>query len=317
MSWRGLIGTVLAITVSACGAPEPAQPEVAPEAKVGTETTVDTWTAPPIEAAPEGPLGDAIRRGRELFTKTNTMLPDYATGNLTCSNCHLKEGRQLGAAALVGVYGRFPKYMERTGAVITLQDRINYCFTRSLAGNRLPTDSQEMTELVAYLAFLSEGAPAHGKVAGVDIPKLTGFEGDASRGEKLFTDKGCVACHGAEGAGVRGSFPALWGPDSYSSGASMTREERAASFIQQFMPQTAPGSLSAQEAFDLSAYINSHPRPYSPTQENDWPSGGTPYDVPYDTSDHKAYKPVTWLDRKTPERTVVPKPPSVLAEAPR
>ena len=30
------------------------------------------------------------------------------------------------------------------------------------------------------------------------------------------------------------------------------------------MPQTQPGTLTAQEAFDLAAFINSHPRPDTP-----------------------------------------------------
>lgn len=314
----------------ACSAPTPAAPppEAAKEAaKVAVTAEVakpaepaaapaGVYTAPPVSAIPEGPLGDEIKYGRELFLKTNQLLPEYATGSLTCANCHLDEGRQLGAAALVGVYYRFPKYMERTGAVITLHDRVNYCFTRSLAGNRLPLESREMTALIAYLAFLSDGAPAHGKVPGVDIPILKGFDGDATRGEKLYTDKGCVACHGAEGAGVPNVYPALWGEGSYSIGASMAREERAASFIKQFMPKTSPGTLTEQEAFDLSAFINRHPRPDSPSKENDWPNGGVMYDVPYETKGHTAFKPpASLITRKTPERSVVPKPPSVVATA--
>lgn len=292
-----------------CSQPAPPAPSPAPEAAPAPAPAV--YEAPPIEAVPEGPLGESIKRGRDLFLKTNELLPEYAPGNLTCGNCHLKEGRQLGAAALVGVYGRFPKYMKRTGAVITLQDRVNYCFTRSLAGSRLPMDSQEMTDFIAYLAFLSEGAPAHGVVPGIDIPITKGFTGDATNGEKLFTEK-CVVCHQTTGEGVRGAFPALWGPNSYSIGASMAREERAASFIKQFMPQTAPGTLTDQEAFDLSAFINSHPRPDSPNKENDWPTGGADYDVPYATKDHEAYRPpATLLERKKPELAVVPPPPSV------
>jgi thiosulfate dehydrogenase len=290
----------------ACGGAEPA-PEPAAPAPVEEKA----WAPPPADSIPAGPLGESIERGRVLFTKTNEMLPEYAPGNMTCSNCHLEEGRKLGAASLAGVYYRFPKYMERTGAVITLQDRVNYCFTRSLAGNRLPVESQEMTDFVAYLAFLSEGAPAHGKVPGVDIPKLEGGPGDKARGEKLYAEKGCVACHQAEGGGVRGSFPALWGPESYSIGASMAREERAASFIQQFMPQTAPGSLTTQEAYDLSAFINSHARPDSPMKEKDWPNGGAPKDVPYATQGREAYNPPPLLERKNPETAVVPPPPPV------
>ena len=296
----------VAVLLAACSAPPPPLPPEAPPQPLAA-----AWEAPPIEAVPDGPIGDAVKSGRELFLKTNVLLPDYAPGNLTCGNCHLKEGRQLGAAALVGVADRFPKYMDRTGAVITLQDRVNYCFTRSLAGNRLPVDSKEMTEIIAYLSFLSEGAPAHGKVDGVDIPKREGA-GDATRGEKLYTDKGCITCHQAEGGGVRGAFPALWGPDSYSIGASMAREERAASFIQQFMPQTAPGSLTLAEAFDLSAYINSHGRPDSPMKEKDWPTGGAPADVPYDTAGHAAFKPPPVLERKSHETAVVPPPASVV-----
>ncbi|MEQ1568596.1 MAG: c-type cytochrome [Myxococcota bacterium] len=305
----GLLSLLVACSQPPAPPVEPA-PAPAPVAPAPAAVTPATWEAPPIEAIPEGPLGDSIKRGRDLFLKTNELLPEYATGNLTCGNCHLKEGRQLGAAALVGVHGRFPKYMERTGAVITLQDRVNYCFTRSLAGNRLPVDSQEMTDFMSYLAFLSEGAPAHGKVAGVDIPVVKGFTGDKGKGEALYVEK-CQVCHQADGAGVRGSFPSLWGPGSYSIGASMAREERAASFIQQFMPQTAPGSLSQQEAFDLSAFINSHSRPDSPSKEKDWPTGGAPYDVPYATEGHPAYNPPEVLKRNSPETAVVPPPPSV------
>lgn len=301
------------LALVACSPPPPAEAPAAPAAPIAAAPAA--WEAPAWETVPAGPAGDAIRNGRELFLKTNQLLPDYATGNLTCGNCHLKEGRQLGAAALVGVADRFPKYMERTGAVITLQDRVNYCFTRSLAGNRLPVDSKEMTEIIAYLSFLSEGAPAHGKIEGIDIPKREGFTGDKARGEKLYTEKGCVTCHTPEGGGVRGAFPAIWGPDSYSIGASMAREERAASFIQQFMPQTAPGSLSLQEAYDLSAFINSHPRPDSPMKEKDWPTGGAPADVPYDTEGHKAYNPPPLLERKNPDTAVVPPPKSVVKAA--
>jgi thiosulfate dehydrogenase len=92
----------------------------------------------------------------------------------------------------------------------------------------------------------------------------------------------------------------------------MSREERAASFIRQFMPQTAPGTLTEQEAFDLSAYINAHPRPDSPNKENDWPTGGADYDVPYATHGHEAYRPpASLIPRANPDRAVVPPPPSV------
>lgn len=312
------------IALLACGPAETPKPAEAPKTEAKAEAPKEAakpaeakaaYTAPALSEAPEGPLGDSIRRGHQLFMKTNELLPDHAPGNLSCGQCHLDEGRQLGAAALVGVAARFPKYMERTGAVITLQDRVNYCFTRSLAGSRIPVDSQEMTDLMAYLGFLSIGAPPKGKIEGIDIPVREGVQGDAARGEKLYTEKTCISCHGPEGAGTRGAFPALWGPDSYSIGASMAREERAASFIQQFMPKGQGNTLTLQEAFDLSAFINSHPRPDSPMKEKDWPKGGAPYDVPYATEGHAAFKPPPSLfPRKKPELAVVP-PPAPIASS--
>ncbi|MBW7935161.1 MAG: c-type cytochrome, partial [Gemmatimonadaceae bacterium] len=218
------------------------------------------------------------------------------------------------AAPLTGAHSRFPKYMPRSGAVIALADRVNYCFTRSLAGNAIPVGSREMTDILSYLAFISYDVPVGTKIAGTDgiLSMKDTLPGDVARGEKLFTEKTCVTCHGPEGKG-NGPIPALWGEKSYSIGASMAREERAASFIMHNMPQTAPGTLTAQEAFDLAAFINSHPRPDSPGKEGDWPMGGAPADVPYDTKGgHKAYRPpASLITRANPARTLVPNPPSI------
>jgi thiosulfate dehydrogenase len=298
----------------AASPPTPSQPSPVAAAPVtpapaATPSNGVDWTAPDEATIPAGPFGDSIRRGLELFVKTNQLLPEYATGNMTCSNCHLDKGRAPFAVPMVGAYARFPKYMERTGATIALQDRVNYCFTRSLAGSRIPVDSQEMTDLVNYIAWLSKDVPVGKHIAGEALPPITEkLVGDPEQGEKLYGEK-CVACHQADGAGVRPAFPALWGPDSYSIGASMAREERAAAFIQRFMPQNAPGTLTLQEAFDLSAFVNTHPRPDSPAKENDWPEGGAPYDVPYATKGHEAYKPPPLLPRSRPELAVVAKPP--------
>ncbi len=299
--------------LAACGpaeappAPAPALPPPAPVA-VGA-FDLQNWVAPDEATIPEGPYGDSIRGGLELFTRTSELMPDYATSTLNCSSCHLDRGRRRDAVPMVGAHARFPKFMERTGATISLQDRVNYCITRSLAGSRIPADSAEMTDLVNYIAWLSKDVPVGSHIAGEGLPALAEkLTGDAANGEKLFAEL-CVACHQADGAGVPPTFPALWGPRSYSIGASMAREERAAAFIQRFMPQTAPGTLTAQQAYDLAAYINGKPRPDSPAKEKDWPQGGAPADVPYATTGHEAYRPPPLLDRPNPELAVVPRPP--------
>lgn len=271
--------------------------------------------APPSDSAiPNDSLGASIRRGRAIFVRTTDSLPRYAPGNIQCASCHLDAGRRRDAAALMGVHARFPKYLDRSAAVIPIEDRINYCFTRSLAGTRLPNNSREMQDIVAYFAFLSTGVPIGAHVKGEGMPKMPAMTGDTTRGARLFATT-CAICHGAEGQGNPPAFPALWGPKSYSIGASMAREERAATFIRHFMPQNKPGSLTNQQAYDVAAYINAQPRPDSPGKENDWPAGGAASDVPYDTRGHKAYRPPARLvPRRNPGSAIVPAPVSVDVE---
>ncbi|MEX2182778.1 MAG: c-type cytochrome [Gemmatimonadaceae bacterium] len=268
------------------------------------------WTAKREADIPNDSMGASIRRGLALLRFTPESLPQYATSGLRCTSCHQDDGIKVSAGSLTGVHARFPQYMSRTGAVIGLPDRINYCFTRSLAGNALPVGSREMTDLLAYMAFISEGVPSGVHLSTAPMPKMPEqHDGDAARGAQLYVEKTCQTCHGPNGEGL-GPLPPLWGPRAYSVGASMAQIERAASFIFHNMPQTAPGSLTPKEAFDLAAFINTQPRPDSPAKEFDWPLGGNPSDVPYDLrSGHKAYRPPTYLPRATPQRAIVPVPP--------
>lgn len=309
------------LAIGACGREGPASdsPAVAQQAAAGATFDPATWAPPDTASIPADSLGASIRRGLALVLNTNDSLPAYAPGNITCSNCHRDAGRNPDAAPLTGSHARFPKYMDRTGAVIGLADRVNYCFTRSLAGNRIPTDSREMQDILAYIAWLSTNVPhGHGK----DLPGAGGIaelpeklQGDSARGAATFQAK-CVACHLANGQGQPAAkIPALWGPKSYSVGASMARVGKAASFIWHNMPNGAPKSLSKQEAFDLAVYVNSQPRIDSPGKENDWPAGGAPADVPYATNGHEAFAAPPLLTRATPARTIVPKPTPIAASA--
>ncbi|HEX2780150.1 MAG TPA: c-type cytochrome [Gemmatimonadaceae bacterium] len=267
------------------------------------------WQPPPDSAIPDDSLGASIRRGLALVTHTADSLPRYAPGKINCSNCHLGAGRNVDAAPLAGAQARFPKYMDRTGAVIGLADRVNYCFTRSLAGSRIPVESREMQDILAYIAWLSTGVPVGEgkKLPGAEglhaIPTLAG---DTTRGAEVFRTT-CTACHGMDGQGNPG-FPALWGPRSFSVGASMARRGKAASFIWHNMPFGQGKSLTQQQAYDVAAYIDSRPRPDSPGKERDWPAGGAPADVPYATTGHVAYLPPPLITRKNPREAIVERP---------
>jgi thiosulfate dehydrogenase len=306
---QGLAWAGAALLAVSCGGGEPK----AVPALVFNEAA---WTPPLEQDIPNDSLGASIKRGLYLLRFTPESLPQYATSSLRCTSCHQNDGLKASSAPLTGSHARFPKYMPRSGAVISLGDRVNYCFTRSLAGNAIPVGSREMTDLLAYFAFISKDVPVGAKIAGTEgiLSMKDTLVGDIARGEQLYTSKTCVTCHMADGKGA-GPLPALWGPTSYSIGASMAREERAASFIMHNMPQTQPGTLTAQEAFDLAAFINSHPRPDSPGKELDWPMGGAPKDVPYTTNGHDAHRPpASLVPRTNPRGALVPNP-SVIGRA--
>jgi thiosulfate dehydrogenase len=264
------------------------------------------WRPPSLDALGNDSLSVAIRRGHALVAATVESLPRFVGGNLNCTSCHLDDGRRGTAAPLTGTYARYPKYIERTGAVVSMEDRVNYCMTRSLAGSRLPNESREMQDILAYLAFLSRGVPMGSHLPQEGMPVMSRDIGDTAHGADIYRTT-CARCHGADGGGMV-KVPALWGPRSYSVGASMARQERAASFVRHNMPFDKPGTLTDREAFDVAAYVTSKPRPDMPDKAHDWPFGGAPADVPYDTKGHRAFRPPPLLPRANPASGFVPPP---------
>jgi len=243
---------------------------------------------------PSGPAGASARRGFAILAATRDSLPGYVGNSLRCFSCHIDNGRRANGIPLTGVYARYPNYTTRDGRMITIQDRVNNCMRRSMAGRNIPMGSKEMNDIVAYLALVSHGVAVGSPVAGEGLPKMPQLSGDTSRGASIFTAR-CARCHGVEGQGIPPATP-LWGPNSYSIGASLARIERAASFIRHNMPFDSAGVLTDQQAYDVAAFVVSHARRDSHGKELDWPNGGAPRDVPYDTrSGHKAFHPPAHL----------------------
>jgi cytochrome c/uncharacterized membrane protein YfcA len=254
-------------------------------------------TVPLTVVPPDTAITDpAVRRGQALLAHTADSLPENALSGLNCLSCHLDAGRHAGAAPLIGTYARYPRYIERTGGVASVEDRVNYCLKRSLAGRPLDASSPAMHDMVSYLRWLSTGVPSGAHVQGEGMPKMPALTGDPARGARMFGAT-CARCHGDSGQGTAVA-PPLWGPRAFSVGASMAREERAASFIRHNMPLDRPGSLTDQQAFDLAAFVNAHPRPDLAEKARDWPKGGAPYDVPYATLGHTAYRPPPLIARQ-------------------
>ncbi len=261
------------------------------------------WTVPQIAALPDNAMGRQVRRGRDLVAATYAHIgpevPDrakrYAGNNLACSNCHLEAGTRKFALPLFGLYDHFPQYSARSAAEITIQDRLNACMTRSMNGRALPAATPEMRALVAYIAFLSTGVPAGQRLPGLGVGRMPELDraADPARGQDLYSNA-CVACHGADGRGIRRSLPTtdlgymmppLWGSDSFNDGAGMARLITAANFIHFNMPHGADylnPQLSVADAWDIAAYMISQPRPHKAGLDKDFPDLlRKPVDAPY------------------------------------
>lgn len=221
------------------------------------------WTAPDPATIPASPFGESVRLGLRIFEQTPKYAAAYVGNRLSCNDCHIQGGTAAYASPMVGLPGLFPMYNQRAKHVISLEERVQECFLRSENGRRLPYDGPEMTALVSYMQWLSQGQAAGHPFPGRGLVKLPKLEGNAGRGSGIFTQQ-CAGCHGADGAGKSPILPALWGPDAYNTGAGMNQVAKMAAFVQHNMPQNHPGTLTPQEAYDVSAYVAS--KPHSPFQ---------------------------------------------------
>jgi thiosulfate dehydrogenase len=241
---------LVASTIHLGASPKPGQAQAGDAPKA--------WVKPDPSTIPQGPLGDSIRLGRQIFNDTPKYAEKFVGNRMSCTHCHINGGTVSKGMPMVGLLGMFPQYRDREKTVITFEERIQQCFQRSEFGHRVPNDGPEMTGLVAYVQWLSKDQVIGHAFPGrglVDLPEMTG---DPKNGAQIYDDQ-CATCHGTEGAGTLPTVPALWGPDSFSDGAGMNQIPKMAAFVQHNMPQTAPDTLTPQEAYDVSTYIHSKP----------------------------------------------------------
>ncbi|MBT2687347.1 c-type cytochrome [Bacillus sp. ISL-47] len=260
--------------------------ETASQPEESEETAEYPYPPPSMDDVPEGEDGDLIKLGFKYVTETATALDGYSGNNLSCASCHAGGGYEE-PLDLVGISKTYPQYNPRAGREVTLEERINGCFRRSMNGEPLPEDSQEMKAMVAFYDYISQNVPdgtTERPWAKLDRSKADIENVDIDAGREIY-NKACISCHGENGDA--GNL-ALWGENSYNIGAGMARLRTAAGFIQTYMPKMeiggySQGSLTDEEAMNLAAYINSHDRPDFPDKIYDWPKGDAPDDAAYET----------------------------------
>ncbi len=232
-------------------------------------------------------------RGMRLNLETKSLLPQQVGNELNCSSCHLNAGTVADGSPYVGISAFFPSYAPRAGRMITLEDRINGCFRRSMNGKPLAVDSADMKAMIAYFDWMKKETKPEDKVAGRGVGKIDmAIKPDKDNGRRVY-DAQCAVCHGNNGEGIQRAdgqtiYPPLWGDKSFNIGAGMARTYTAAAFVKRNMPigfhskfPLGQGGLTDQEAVDVAEYFTHQPRPDFPDRVKDWPKDKKPADTRY------------------------------------
>lgn len=282
-----LVATVIGFSISHIAESEAKKTSLAAKAMLVIHNN-NPYLPPSMDKVPAGEEGDLIRQGYEQHEHTSSVLDGYDKSTLSCGSCHANGG--VGSSLdLVGVSKTYPQYNSRAGKVISLEDRVNGCFKRSMNGKPLPLDSKEMKAFIAYYTYISQKVPDGTKDrswAKVDKPKGDITKVDVEKGREVYQES-CIACHGEDGNG-NGNGLAVWGENSFNDGAGMNRIRTTTGFIKGYMPKVPvggrePGSISEEEAMNVAAYILSRGRPNLPEKIYDYPKGDAPDDAAYET----------------------------------
>lgn len=258
--------------------------------------SANCWTGAGPYQIPVDEKGAQIRYGRELIAHTARYLGPKGSvaqisNGMNCQNCHLDAGTKPWGNNYGAVAATYPKFRDRSGAIESIEKRVNDCLERSLNGHALDSNSKEMRAIVAYMHWLGDEVPKHTKPKGSGIMQLSLLDrpADPARGKIVYTAN-CERCHGKNGEGQADeektcyTYPPLWGANSYNTGAGLFRISRFAGYVKNNMPNPTTyhnPQLSDEEAWDVAAFVNSQPRP-AKDLSGDWPTiAKKPYDHPF------------------------------------
>jgi thiosulfate dehydrogenase len=221
--------------------------------------------APPTNLPP-GRFGEDVQRGYDMIvtTQSNAEAKAYVGNSLNCSSCHRDGGTTDTPGNFLTTATKFPSWSAREGATITLEDRIDNCFMRSMHGLRPNPDDQVTVDIAAYLVWLARGKPLYPPkpATAAGAPDFTAMakmvtHANYAAGQQIYTAK-CAACHGVAGTGA-GSFPPVWGKASYNAGAGLANVPNLAEWLKGNMP-LGNAHLIAQEAVDVAVYVDAQDR---------------------------------------------------------
>jgi thiosulfate dehydrogenase len=255
------------------------------------------WQAPSESELDGDALKEKILYGKELIVHTAEFFGPQgkvikaSTNGMNCQNCHLEAGTKVYGNNYALVASTYPKYRARSGSIENIYKRVNDCFERSLNGKAIDTNSTEMQAIVAYMNWIGKGVTKETIREGAGLKELAVLDraADPEKGKSVYSQK-CQSCHQANGEGqINGdktayTYPPVWGNNSYNIGAGLYRLSNFARYVKNNMPLGASHTstqLSDEEAWDVSAFVNSQEHP-SVNIKKDWPNiAEKPFDHPF------------------------------------
>jgi thiosulfate dehydrogenase len=254
------------------------------------------WKPANIDAITDSLLKKEVIYGKELIAHTSKYLgPNGSvqkiTNGMNCNNCHLDSGTKSWGNNYGSVNSMYPKMRARSGQIEDVYKRINDCMQRSLNGQALTKEDNEMNAIMAYINYIGSNVPKGKEATAAGIYNLEYLDRAANpdNGKTLYMSK-CSNCHQPNGEGILAAdkteytYPPLWGSHSYNQGAGLYRISRFAGYIKYNMPFGATYSnpqLSDEDAWDIAAFVNTQPRPTKDFNQ-DWPDiSKKPVDHPF------------------------------------
>jgi len=132
----------------------------------------------------ENPGMISVDQGSELFHE-HREAEEYS-----CSDCHGEDGKDLDT----GRIARYPVFDPNLGGLVTLQERINYCWEISMDRFPLSPGDSDLIALETFVRNRARGEPVNVQTDGGMAPLL-------ARGEVLYNtrfgqlDMACRHCH--------------------------------------------------------------------------------------------------------------------------
>ena len=260
------------------------------------ESVVTLWKAPELFSIPDNNEGRQIQYGHDLIARTSSFIGPLGTvspkaNGMNCQNCHLEAGTKPFGNNFGSVASMYPKFRNRSGALESIEKRVNDCLERSLNGDPIDSLSKEMRAIVAYLKWVGKDVKRGEVAEGSGLFKLKWLDraADKKTGKKLYLQK-CQVCHGNTGEGQRLTekgnylYPPLSGDQAFTTAAGLFRISNFSQYIHANMPHGATFEnpiLSEEESWDIAAYVLSLPRPKKEFP-GDWPKLKTkPVDHPF------------------------------------